>query len=320
MRINESMDGDIIKIIIIAGPTACGKTAVSLKVAESIKGEIIAADSMQVYRSLNIGTAKPSSEEINKIKHHLLDIIDPDEIYSAGAFADDARQAIRIINKKNKAPIICGGTGLYIKALTKGLAPDLPSALTEKIRLNLEKRDIDSLFKELKKVDPQTSQRISSNDIQRIKRALEVYHATGTPISEIQGKHQFSEADYDYLYFCLKRERKEIVSRIDERVDSMIDAGLFDEAEALIKRYKSKNISAYRAIGYKEMISHIKGEISLEEAANQIKKSTRDYAKRQMTWFRKQSEVIWVEIINDDIDKAAEFITEKSKIFLKDKN
>ncbi len=309
------------KIIIIAGPTACGKSDVAMKVAELLNGEIISADSMQVYRTLDIGTAKPSPRERKKVRHHLIDIINPDERYSAGQFRDSAGKAITDISKEGKIPIICGGTGLYIKALTKGLAPELAKNNPQETDIweRFKGMSLESLFNELKRKDPVSAKNISPNDPQRIKRALEVYYGTGRPISEIHKKHRFSEVPYKCLFFCLKRERKELIKRIDRRVDLMVGAGLYEEAKNIFKKYEGRNINAFRAIGYREMISHIKGEITFDDAVNKVKKSTRDYAKRQMTWFRKYDEIIWIEMKEYSARDAAKFIAEKTAIFLKGK-
>ncbi|RMF96197.1 MAG: tRNA (adenosine(37)-N6)-dimethylallyltransferase MiaA [Candidatus Schekmanbacteria bacterium] len=310
------------KIIIISGPTACGKTSVAIEVAKELDGEIISADSMQVYRFLNIGTAKPDKDEIKEAKHHLIDIMNPDEIYSAGDFANDADRIINKISSKKKIPIICGGTGLYIKALTKGLAAGLPAdkELKKEIHQSYLNKDLEILYNELKEVDPATAEKLSPSDKQRIKRALEVYYITGMPISKIHTKHSFSDERYDYLYFCLKRDRNELRKRIEARVDKMIEKGLYDEAKSIYKKYKGKEINAFRAIGYREMISHLKGEVSFDEAVKLIKKATKAYAKRQMTWFKKQKEIIWINIKDEDYEAPAKAIIERAKVFLKMKN
>ncbi|MBI5374957.1 MAG: tRNA (adenosine(37)-N6)-dimethylallyltransferase MiaA [Candidatus Schekmanbacteria bacterium] len=315
------MSQNLAKLLIIAGPTASGKTAISVEVAKKIHGEIIVADSMQVYRKLNIGTAKPSLEEMAGIPHHLIDIICSDETFSAGAFAKEASKVIEAATARGNVPIISGGTGLYIKALIHGLAQGLPSdtAIKEDIKSRLVTDGLPKLYHELKSVDPKTAARLSPQDKQRVTRALEVYYAAGTPISELQKKHKFKAEKYNYLFFALRRDRKELIERIEKRVDEMFEKGLVDETRMLINRFKNKfeekDISALRAIGYRETVLYLDGKLNLEETKALVKKSTRDYAKRQMTWLRHQHNVNWVDITENSEPQAEDFITSKALNF-----
>lgn len=264
------MSQNLAKLLIIAGPTASGKTAISVEVAKKIDGEIIVADSMQVYRELNIGTAKPAKAEMAGIPHHLIDIIDPDEIFSAGAFASEASKVIEAANVRGHVPIISGGTGLYIKALIHGLAQGLPSdtAIKEGIKSRLVNDGLPKLYEELQSIDPETASRLSPQDKQRIMRALEVYYAAGIPISELQKKHKFKTEKYNYLFFALKRDRKELIERIEKRVNEMFEKGLVDETKELLKkfqnRFNEKDISALRAIGYRETVLYLEGNSILK--------------------------------------------------------
>ena len=285
------------KILIILGPTATGKTDLAVRLAELLDGEIVNADSMQVYRGMDIGTAKPSLELRRRIPHHLIDIADPDRNFSASDFRREAADAIDDITGRGKRVFIVGGTGLYIRALLQGLA-DSPSGAGE-LRLELEeearRHGNEALLGELASVDPVTAERLHPNDLVRIIRALEVYRLTGKPISQQRSTHGFRGDYYCALKLGLTVERRELYERIDRRVERMMGDGLVEEVQTLLDRGFSPQLKAMRSIGYRQICAHLSGEYPVEEAVRLIKRDTRRYAKRQMTWFNGDKEIYWVE-------------------------
>ncbi len=289
-------------IIAILGPTASGKTDIGITLAKRIGGEIISCDSMQVYRYMNIGTAKPTKEELQGINYHLIDIVDPDEEFNAGIYERFARKKIEEIISKNKIPIIVGGTGLYFRALRYGLH-DIPK--DKKIRKELEKlcekNGIEGLFRELISCDPEYAKIISPQDKKRIIRALEVIRISGKKFSELSKsweiRNEFSEK---FIVFILYKERETLYKDINKRVDDMIKKGLLREVESLLKMGYDKQLNAMSAIGYKELIEYLEGKYPLEHAVSLIKKNTRRYAKRQFIWFRKEKDAIWIDNRNKD--------------------
>jgi len=291
------VNGEKPKIIIILGPTASGKTDLALRLAGRFDGEIVNADSMQVYRGMDIGTAKPSPELRRRIPHHLIDIVDPDADFSASDFRREAARAIADIHGRGKKAFVVGGTGLYIKALLKGLV-DSPSG-AETIRQELQEtaRTAGSgeLLRRLAEIDPETAGRLHPNDQVRIIRALEVYLQTGRPISRFRGEHEFTGDYYDYLKIGIAVERGELYRRIDERVDRMMAEGFLAEVSGLLARGFTAESKPLRAIGYKELCAYLAGVYPLDEAVRLIKRDTRRYAKRQLTWFKQENEIYWVE-------------------------
>jgi len=283
------------RIIIILGQTATGKSDLSIKIAEKYPAEIVNADSMQVYKYMDIGTCKLSPSKRKSIPHHLLDIVEPKEEYNAGTFCFDAKKAISSIYSKNKTPIIVGGTGLYIRCLIGGIfelkedTKDARKVLLEK----LEKNGLETLYKELAQVDPLSAEKIKSSDKQRILRALEVYKASGIPISELQKKHEFKEKNFSYIKIGLRIEKDELLERIKIRIDNMFSEGLISEVETLLKKGYKDHLKALNSIAYRETIDLIEGKIDLDEAKEQTYKRTKDYAKRQNTWFKKDNEIKW---------------------------
>ncbi|GAB7026297.1 tRNA (adenosine(37)-N6)-dimethylallyltransferase MiaA [Geotalea toluenoxydans] len=286
-----------IKLVSIVGPTASGKTELAVRLAERFDGEIVNADSMQVYRDMDIGTAKPSADLSSRVPHHLMDIVTPDVNFSASDFRRHAVAAIADIHSRGKRVFIVGGTGLYIRALLQGLV-DSPSG-DEQIRgeLNELAKEIgnEGLLQLLAEVDPITAERLHPNDRVRIIRALEVYRQTGRPMSQFRQEHGFAEQMYDCLMLGINVERQELYSRVEKRVDEMIASGLAVEVEELFRLGYARDLKAMRSIGYKEICSFLKGEISLDQAVQLIKRDTRRYAKRQMTWFNKEYGIKWVE-------------------------
>ena len=267
--------------IVIAGPTGVGKTALSLKLAKILDADIISADSMQIYKGLDIGTAKILPDEMEGIKHYMLDIVNPDEYYSVGDFEKDANN---ILNTNYKNYLVVGGTGLYISSLTDGFS-DLPEKNNE-IRDKLEKMELSDLVEELKKVDEETYNTIDKLNKVRVVRALEIYYISGQKMSEIVKKNNKNN-NYNFLKIFLTRDREELYGLINKRIDIMIEKGLIEEAKYIFNKYPDN-----KSIGYKELFGYFKGEITLNEAVDLIKQKSRNYAKRQMTWFNKRNDYI----------------------------
>lgn len=286
-----------IKVVVILGPTASGKSKTAIELAGMFDAEIVSADSMLVYRFMDIGTAKPSKDERAKVKHHLIDIANPDEDYTAAQFKDDASKAIEDIHKKGKNIFIVGGTGLYIKALTRGLfkGPSKDERLRKKFKKLSEEKGRDYLYAMLKKVDPVSASKIHPNNEVRIIRALEVYHTANKPLSSFQTEHGFIEEPYETLQIGIAKEREKLYQDIETRVDNMIDAGLIDEVKRLIKMGYSPELKPMQALGYKEANNYLDGMLSFDDMLKEIKKNTKRYAKRQMTWFRKETDIKWLD-------------------------
>ena len=283
------------KVIVICGPTASGKTALSIELAKKINGEIISCDSMQIYKDMNIGTAKVTREEMQGIKHYLVDFVSPDQRYSVADFKRDAKNAIKEIISKGKIPIIVGGTGLYVDSLIYEI--DYPEIeLDEKYRSELEKKveeeGLEKLYRIAEEIDPQAIKKISINDKKRIIRILEIYHATGKNKTE-QEEESRKEPEYDYKVFAINWEREKLYERINKRVDIMIDQGLIQEVQDIKQKY-SNFPTAMQGLGYKEVVDYLNGEYTKEEMIEKIKMETRRYAKRQLTWFRKNKQTTWI--------------------------
>lgn len=286
-----------VKLLIILGPTASGKTGLAVSLAEAFGGEIINADSMQVYRRMDIGAAKPSPEQLRRARHHLLDLVEPDQPFSAADFRREAEAAIADISGRGKRVIVCGGTGLYIKALTSGLmeSPGGDEQLRDQFRELAEKEGGDGLLRRLARVDPATAARLHPNDLVRIVRALEVYHLTGRPISEHRDAHRFGGGGYECLKIGLKVDRETLYRDIDNRVELMLGNGLVEEVRALLASGCSPELKPMRSIGYRQVCGYLAGEYDLDEAVRLIKRDTRRYAKRQLTWFNRDPEIKWIE-------------------------
>ncbi len=288
-------------VIILGGPTAVGKTEVALHLARQLGAEIISADSRQLYKGLDIGTAKPSAAERAEVPHHFIDMLEPDQSFNAGLFQKKARALIAELEKKGKAVIVCGGTGLYIRALLRGIIPmeTDTSGEREQLAAELETRGLAALYHELEEVDPLSAGRIDPADARRITRALEIFRATGKTFSYWLSQPQIP-ASFPFFYFALERPRPELYDRINRRVEQMLAAGLVEEVRALVERgYAAEN--ALNTVGYKEVMAFLRGELSRDEMTELIKRNTRRYAKRQMTWFRKEPDIIWLEAGRDDL-------------------
>jgi len=292
-------------VIIILGPTGVGKTGLSILLAKALKTEIISADSMLVYRHMDIGTAKPSPVELGAVPHHLINILEPDEKFSAGLFKEKASEIIKVLHSRNRIPLIVGGTGLYIRSLTSGLfeGPGADESLREELREEEELHGKGHLYERLKSVDPDAAGKIEPNDLRRIVRALEVTLTENKGISEIQ-KGSTQPLDYNFIKIGLSRDRKELYSIIEGRVDKMMKDGLLDETRRLFTMNPGR--TAMQALGYKEMAQFLEGTVDLNEAVRLTKKRTKMYAKRQYTWFRKEPDIHWIDITG---------ITEAENIF-----
>ncbi len=278
-----------IKILAVVGPTASGKTDLSLRLAEALEGEIISCDSMQIYRDMNIGTAKPSLGERRGIPHHLFDICSPEDEFSCADYKALAEKAINDVAERGKTPIFCGGTGLYLSSVLRGgnLSPDIPDGIRER----LETRSPDENWDELSSIDPEAAALTHKNNVKRVIRALEIYYGTGKTKTEWDKLSLEVESPYDALIFGLDyRSRDILYDRINKRVDIMIDEGLEAEVREVAPRLGR---TSSQAIGYKELLMYINGELSYGDAVELLKKNTRNYAKRQLTWFRRDPNVIW---------------------------
>ncbi|HAR34828.1 MAG TPA: tRNA (adenosine(37)-N6)-dimethylallyltransferase MiaA [Desulfobacter sp.] len=301
------------KIITICGPTGIGKTGFAIALAQELNGEIVGADSMQIYKYMNVGTAKPDERERRLAVHHLVDFLDPAENFDAKSFTVLADQAISDIAKRGRVPLVAGGTGLYIRALLHGLFRGKPAcpATLEKLNQALEEKGAPALHERLTKCDPKVAEKIHPNDGFRIVRALEVFLTTGVPISQCRQTHDFKSDRYQSLTFGLHMDRKLLYDRINQRVDMMMAQGLLDEVKNLLNQGYSLELKSMQSIGYRHMGMYIKGDISLEEAVRLLKRDTRRYAKRQFTWFNKEKNLIWInaEETEKAIQTAKDFLT-----------
>jgi tRNA dimethylallyltransferase len=297
-------------VIAIGGPTASGKSSLAMTLAELIPIEIINFDSMQVYRGMDIGTAKPDTMELATVPHHLLDLRDPDETFSVGQYIPLFRKTVRAIAAREHLPVAVGGTGLYLRGALGGLfeGPERDDELREEMR-SLEADDPGILYSMLEERDSETAARTKPRDMVRIIRALEVFELTGMPISELQREHSFTDRPFDVSIYCLNPEREMLYRWIEERVEEMIREGLLDEVRGLRGREYGRNLTSMKALGYRELMAHLDGETSLDEAVELIKRNTRRYAKRQLTWFKGEEGVRWLEFSDrDEIPVLAEKI------------
>lgn len=285
------------QVLIICGPTASGKSELALRLATELGGEIINADSMQVYRGMTIGTAKPSDEHRRVVPHHLLDSVTPDINFSAADYKTTADGAIRDIISRGKRVVVVGGTGLYIRALLQGLvdSPGDDGGIRLRLQEEAEQMGNDAMLDRLRQVDPELAARLHPNNLVRIIRALEVFEATGVPLSRHQQEHGFGTDHYTSLQIGIRVERSELYRRIEQRVDQMVTGGLVEEVRGLLERGYGRELKSMRAIGYKEIAAYLAGETTLEEAVELMKRDTRRYAKRQMTWFNGDPRIIWLE-------------------------
>lgn len=285
-------------LIVLTGPTAVGKTSLSIALAKTVNGEIISADSMQVYQKMDIGSAKIRPEEMDGVKHYLVDVLDPKEDFHIVKFQQMAKTAMEKIYAKGKIPILVGGTGFYIQAVTKDI--DFTQARQEDsyrkdLELLAEEKGSEYLHEMLKKVDPKSAEVIHAHNVKRVIRALEFYHQNRTPISAHNEEQKQNESPYALAYFVLNMPRELLYQRIDLRVDQMLEEGLLEEVKALQKEGCHRGMVSMQGLGYKEILAYLEGEYPLEEAVRILKRDTRHFAKRQLTWFRRESEVVWVD-------------------------
>ena len=282
------------KIIVLLGPTGVGKTGASILLAKELGAEIISADSMQIYRHMDIGTAKPSEKERDGVIHHMIDIVDPSEAYSAGRYIADVTPVVERLIGQGRVPVIVGGTGLYIKAMTRGIfsGPSSDPELRERL-LAMEKQRKGALCELLVKLDPEAAGRIEQNDVRRLIRAIEVCEKSSMTISDMQRDHT-RPMPYDFVKIGLTRDRKELYRMIDSRVDEMLRAGLVEEVMTVLGM--RTDMTPLQAIGYREIIRHLNNEIDLQESVRLIKRNSRRYAKRQYTWFRQEEDIRWVDV------------------------
>lgn len=288
-------------VLVIVGPTGVGKTAVSIEIARRTGGEIISADSRQIYRNMDVGTAKPPMEIRERIPHHFIDILEPDQEYSAGEFARQARLRIQEIIQAGKLALIVGGSGLYVRALLEGFfGEDVKNAHTrEWLSSRLHKEGAQKLYKELRQVDPQAAQKIHPRNVKRLLRALEVYYLAGEPISALH-KARKDPAPFPWIKFGLTMPRPQLYHRINQRVEEMFREGLIDEVKGLLESGYAPSLNALNSVGYKEVIAYLQGKMDLPECKELVKRNTRRYAKRQMTWFRADPDIHWITLSPDE--------------------
>lgn len=305
-------------LIILTGPTAVGKTKASIGLAKAIGGEIISADSMQVYRHMDIGSAKITKEEMADVPHYLIDVLEPEEEFHVVRFQQMAKAAMADIYSRGKIPIIVGGTGFYIQALLYDIdftENEGDSVYREKLEALAKEKGAAYLHGQLAMVDPKSAEEIHANNIKRVIRALEFYHQTGQKISEHNERERQKESPYQFCYFVLNDRRECLYERIDQRVDQMIRNGLVQEVQTLKERGCTKQMVSMQGLGYKEIFSYLEGDCSLEEAVYIIKRDTRHFAKRQLTWFKRERDVIWVrkDELNYDDEKLLQSLLESIK-------
>jgi tRNA dimethylallyltransferase len=313
-------------VLILTGPTAVGKTALGMVLAAQLETEIIGADSMQIYRYMDIGTGKPTLQERSYIRHHLVDFVHPSEPYSVGKYRKEAMDVIEKMHTEGKVPLVVGGTGLYIRALTLGLfeGPDADPDIRNYFKEITERDGRNALYEQLKKVDPEAAKRIHPNDERRLIRALEVHRITGKPISQLQQEQKDRlEARYRFIFFGLRLSRNKLYGIIEKRVDRMIEMGLLDEVRSLLSMGVPADSVAMQGLGYKQIVPVIQRKQELKQAVEQVKKETRHFAKRQMTWFNGEERIEWLDLnafrtreaaVRKLIDLAGERLQEKSPV------
>ncbi len=307
-------------LVILTGPTAVGKTALSIELAKTIGGEIISADSMQVYRRMDIGSAKITPEEMAGVPHHLIDVLEPDQEFNVVVFQELAKRALAEIYSRGHIPIVAGGTGFYIQALLYDIdftENDEDTALRRSLEEQAKREGAEALYERLRAVDPESCESIHAHNVKRVIRAIEFYEKTGKKISVHNMEQRQNSSPYHFAYFVLNDDRERIYERINERVDLMMAQGLMEEVRALRESGCRKDMVSMQGLGYKELLSCLEGEISLEEAVYLIKRDTRHFAKRQLTWFRREKEVTWIEknVFDQDSQKIVKFMQD----FLREK-
>lgn len=299
-------------LLILTGPTAVGKTSISINLGEKLNGEIISADSMQIYKGMDTGTSKITLNEMQNIPHHMLDIVNPDEDFTVSDFKNKAENHIEMINKNGKLPIVVGGTGLYINSLVYHLKftnVESNEELRKKYMWLADENGNEYIHNELYKVDPISAKRIHINDRQRVIRALEIFYETGKPMSNHNKDFRKEKDQYNLTMVALIMERKKLYHRINERVDLMLKEGLVEEVAGLMEKGYNRELISMQGIGYKEIISYLEGEVNLDEATTILKRNTRRYAKRQLTWFKRDKRVKWIDVDKfNTIEETSNFI------------
>lgn len=285
-------------LIVLTGPTAVGKTSLSISLAKAVNGEIISADSMQVYKGMDIGSAKIRKEEMQGVTHYLVDILEPEEEFHIVKFQELAKAALEEIYAKGKIPILVGGTGFYIQAVTRDIdftQAEQETSYREDLEQFAKEKGAEYLHEKLREVDSKSAENIHANNVKRVIRALEFYHQNGTPISEHNEEQKQQTSPYNLAYFVLTAPREILYERIDRRVDQMMEEGLLEEVKSLRERGCHRGMVSMQGLGYKEILAYLEGEYPLEEAVRILKRDTRHFAKRQLTWFRREQDVIWVD-------------------------
>lgn len=285
-------------LIVLTGPTAVGKTSLSISLAKAVNGEIISADSMQVYKGMDIGSAKIRKEEMQGVTHYLVDILEPEEEFHIVKFQELAKAALEEIYAKGKIPILVGGTGFYIQAVTRDIdftQAEQETSYREELEQFAKEKGAEYLHEKLREVDSKSAENIHANNVKRVIRALEFYHQNGTPISEHNEEQKQQTSPYNLAYFVLTAPREILYKRIDRRVDQMMEEGLLEEVKSLRERGCHRGMVSMQGLGYKEILAYLEGEYPLEEAVRILKRDTRHFAKRQLTWFRREQDVIWVD-------------------------
>lgn len=308
-------------IIVLTGPTAVGKTSLSIKLAKAVNGEIISADSMQVYKGMDIGSAKIMPAEMDGVPHHLIDVLEPTEDFNVVTFQKLCKEAMQGIYERGRIPVLTGGTGFYIQAVLKDIDftnNDEDTSYREELEKLAQEKGAEVLHEMLKEVDPASAEAIHANNIKRVIRALEFYHQTGKRISEHNDQESQKQSPYNFAYFVLNDDRAKLYERIEKRIDIMLEQGLIEEVKSLAAKGLSRGYVSMQGLGYKEILDYLDGELTLDEAIYVLKRDTRHFAKRQITWFKRECDVIWVNKPEFDYDegKILTFLLE----CLKDKN
>lgn len=306
MQKNEEKKEKLPRVVVVVGPTASGKTSLAIELAKRLNGEIISADSMQIYKDMSIGTAKPTIEEMQGIPHYLLDFVEPNEDFNVAKYKEMAEEKIEEILSKGKLPIIVGGTGLYIDTLLKGIEfSEVPrdEDYCKELEKKVEQEGVNWLENELRKIDPDSANKIEKNNIRRMIRALEIYKVTGKTKTQLD-LESIKGPKYEYYVFGILWNREELYQRINYRVDVMLESGLIKEVEKIMQT-KGFSKTALQGLGYKEVVNYLDGKITYEEMVEKIKMETRRYAKRQMTWFKRNDKIIWLDGKNKELYKEA---------------
>ena len=296
------------RVLAIVGPTASGKTPLSLLLAELLNGEIVSVDSRQVYRHLDIGTAKPSQDDMRTVRHHFIDILEPTAEYNAGQFSNEARDVLHDIINRKKMPILVGGSGLYVKAVVDGFfeGPGKDPELRNQLEEKLSREGGEALLAELRSIDPESAVKMNPTKPRRIVRALEVYYATGIPLSKFHAEQKF-DSPFEFMQIGLEWDRAELYRRINERVDNMFQLGFLNEVKSLPKKGFSRSLNALNTVGYKEMFDYLEDKTTLKQALELMKRNSRRFAKRQLTWFRADTRIRWEKVdAQTDFSQLAE--------------